>query len=229
VTEPLMRAERVEKIYRTDTVETHAVNQISFEVAAGEYLVLQGPSGCGKSSLLAMLGLMEPLSGGALYLRGRDTAAMTDFERARERGLHLGFVFQAFNLIPHLSVRENIQLPLTYHRQLSAAERRELVEVAANDVAIGHRLEHFPYQLSGGQQQRVAIARALVGKPALVLADEPTGNLDSDNGSQVMRLLERLHAGGAAVCLVTHDEKYQSVGERTLHMLDGRIVDDVRR
>jgi putative ABC transport system ATP-binding protein len=226
---PLVRAIELEKVYRTDTVQTHAVNQISFDLATGEYLVLSGPSGCGKSSLLAMLGLMDPPSSGELHVEGMDTSRIDDGERARLRGVKLGFVFQAFHLIPHLSVRENIQLPLGYHRGWSASEQRERAEAAALDVGMSHRLDHYPDQLSGGQQQRVAVARALAGSPALILADEPTGNLDSDNGDQLMRLLEAVHAKGAAICLVTHDARYQTAGQRTLHMRDGRIVDDQRR
>ena len=225
----LVQAIGLEKIYQTSTVQTHAVNQVSFAIEAGEYVVLSGPSGCGKSSLLSMLGLMEPPSAGQLLLSGVDTAALSGHELARARGLQLGFVFQAFHLIPHLSVRENIQLPLAYHRDLAKPEQRTLAEAAADAVDMAHRLDHFPDQLSGGQQQRVAIARAIAGNPSLVLADEPTGNLDSENGDQVMRLLESLHARGTAVCLVTHDPRYQSAGTRSLHMRDGRITDDQRR
>jgi putative ABC transport system ATP-binding protein len=226
---PLIRAIELEKVYQTDTVQTHAVNRISFDLAKGEYLVLAGPSGCGKSSLLAMLGLMDPPTSGELHIEGMDTSKIADSERARLRGVKLGFVFQAFHLIPHLSVRENIQLPLGYHRGWSTAEQRERAEAAALDVAMSHRLDHFPDQLSGGQQQRVAVARALAGSPALILADEPTGNLDSENGDQLMRLLEGINGKGAAICLVTHDPRYQDAGQRTLHMRDGRIVDDQRR
>jgi putative ABC transport system ATP-binding protein len=229
VSAPLIEAVGLSKIYRTATVQTHAVNGIDFTIAPAEYLVLTGPSGCGKSSLLAMLGLMEAPSGGSLRVDGVDTTTLTETERARLRGVAFGFVFQAFHLVPHLTVRENIQLPLSYHRDLSAADQRAQAEAAANDVGIGHRLDHFPDQLSGGQQQRVAIARALAGKPRLVLADEPTGNLDSEHGDQIMALIGNLHQRGAAVCLVTHDARYQGAGQRTLHMRDGRIVEDVRR
>lgn len=224
-----MQACNLHKVYRTDTVETRAVNDVSFRLDQDEYLVLSGPSGCGKSSLLAMLGLMEPPSEGRLLLEDVDTARMDDAMLARLRGVAMGFVFQAFHLIPHLSVRENIQLPLSYHRKLSKNEQREMVETAAEAVGMSHRLDHFPDQLSGGQQQRVAIARALAGRPSLILADEPTGNLDSENGDQVMRLLDTLHAQGTAICLVTHDARYQKVGTRTLVMRDGKIVDDLGR
>lgn len=226
---PLVEAIALEKIYRTRTVQTHAVDRVSFALNAGEYLVLSGPSGCGKSSLLAVLGLMDLPSAGALRIEGADTAQLDDSQRAFLRGVKLGFVFQDFNLIPYLSVRENIQLPLGYHRNGSVREQRERAEAAASDVGIGDRLDHHPDQLSGGQQQRVAIARALAGSPALILADEPTGNLDSENGDQIMRLLDRLHRNGAAICLVTHDPRYQEAGERSLHMRDGRIVDDRQR
>lgn len=225
----LIRAAALEKVYQTDTVQTHAVNQVSFDLAKGEYLVLSGPSGCGKSSLLAMLGLMDPPTAGELHFEGVDTTRMSDAERARLRGVKLGFVFQAFHLIPHLSVRENIQLPLGYHRGWTTEQQQKCAEAAATDVGMGHRLDHYPDQLSGGQQQRVAVARALAGSPALILADEPTGNLDSENGDQIMRLLDRLHNRGAAICLVTHDPRYQNSGQRTLHMRDGRIVDDQQR
>lgn len=226
---PLIRTIDLEKIYQTESVQTHAVNRVNFEVQAGEYLVLSGPSGCGKSSLLAMLGLMEPPTAGVLFLEGVDIATLSEAERARQRGVTLGFVFQAFHLIPHLTVRENIQLPLGYHRGISSSEQLERAIAAANDVGMSHRLDHYPDQLSGGQQQRVAVARALAGKPKLILADEPTGNLDSENGDQIMRLLQGLHAQGTAICLVTHDPRYQGEGGRTLFMHDGHIVDDQRR
>lgn len=226
---PFVRALGLEKVYQTATVQTHAVNQVSFDIHRDEYVVLAGPSGCGKSSLLSLLGLMEPPSAGELFIDSVNTATISDTERARQRGVNLGFVFQAFHLIPHLSVRENIQLPLGYHRKLSAREQIEQAEAAASAVGMAHRLEHFPDQLSGGQQQRVAIARAIAGQPALILADEPTGNLDSENGDQIMKLLEGLHQQGTAVCLVTHDPRYQTAGQRTLHMRDGKIVDDQRR
>lgn len=225
----LIRAVALDKVYRTETVQTHAVNGVSFDLVKGEYLVLSGPSGCGKSSLLALLGLMDLPSAGELHLDGVDTAHVSDSERARLRGVKLGFIFQAFNLIPHLSVRENIQLPLGYHRDWTVTQQRERVAAVAADVGMSHRLDHFPDQLSGGQQQRVAVARALAGSPALILADEPTGNLDSENGDQIMRLLASLHAQGTGICLVTHDPRYQNAGQRTLHMRDGRIVDDQQR
>jgi putative ABC transport system ATP-binding protein len=228
MTSTVVKARNLTKVYRTAEIQTHAVNGVGFDIQAGEYLVLSGPSGCGKSSLLAMLGLMEPASSGELIIDGQDVAGMSDAERARIRGMTLGFVFQAFHLIPHLSVRENIQLPLSYHRGLPPAEQKTLAEQAAADVGMADRLKHFPDQLSGGQQQRVAIARALAGKPRLLLADEPTGNLDSDNGDQIMRLLEKMHEQGTAICLVSHDPRYQTAGQRSLHMRDGRIVDDLR-
>lgn len=224
--QPLVRVDRLTKVYRTDSVETHAVCEVSIDIAAGEYVVLRGPSGCGKSTLLSMLGLLERPTSGSIEIGGHDAASLSETERARVRGLYLGFVFQAFQLIPRLSVRANVELPLHLHRKLSAVERRDRVDTALKAVGMEHRADHYPGQLSGGQQQRVAIARAIVGQPKLVLADEPTGNLDSASGDGVMGLLAELHRNGTTICLVTHDPRYANAGTRGLDLADGRVVGD---
>ena len=220
----LIRVAGLRKVFEADAVSTVAVNDVSLAIDAGEYVVLRGPSGCGKSTLLALLGLMEVPTAGEIQIEGVATARLPERELARIRGVTIGFVFQAFHLIPYLTVRDNIALPLRFHRTWSARERNEAVEDAVRRVGMEHRLDHFPEQLSGGQQQRIAIARALAGRPRLLLVDEPTGNLDSANGDQVMQLLADAHTAGAAVCLVTHDPRYQSVGQRTIEMLDGNIA-----
>lgn len=224
----LLSAQNLSKSFYTDTVQTLAVRDVSFDIAEHDYLVVSGPSGCGKSSLLSLLGLIENADSGTLMIEGKDTTRMPDDERARIRGTTIGFVFQAFHLVPYLSVRQNIQLPLTFHRRLSKGEQVELAQAAARDVGMADRLDHFPDQLSGGQQQRVAIARALVGAPKLVLADEPTGNLDSENGDHVIRLLSELHSRGTAICLVTHDPRYINAGNRSIQMCDGLVIMDER-
>ncbi len=222
--EPLIRMQNVKKVFVTDEVETHALEGIDLEIQRGEYLSISGPSGCGKSTLLAILGLLDSPSGGTYRLNDQSVDTLKLSERARIRNREIGFIFQAFNLIGDLSVYENVELPLTY-RGMGGAERKRKVQEALDRVGMSHRMKHFPAQLSGGQQQRVAVARALAGDPAILLADEPTGNLDSANGEAVMELLRDLHGCGATICMVTHDTRYASHAERTIHLFDGRMVD----
>lgn len=219
----LIRLEGIEKRYHTADVTTRALSNVSLEISRGEYLAIAGPSGCGKSTLLAILGLLDSPDAGQYTLEGSAVGSMSAAERAVVRNRQIGFVFQAFNLIGDLTVRENVELPLTY-RHLSTRERGERVDAALERVGLMHRASHFPAQLSGGQQQRVAVARAVAGEPAVLLADEPTGNLDSENGQSVMALLSDLHRNGATICLVTHDARYAEHAERTVQMLDGRVL-----
>lgn len=219
----LIKMESVKKVFYTDEVETHALSEIHLEVRRGEYISISGPSGCGKSTLLSILGLLDSPTEGNYSLNGKPVANLTAAERTRIRNREIGFIFQAFNLIGDLTVYENVELPLTY-RGTGAAERKQMVERALQRVGMAHRMRHYPSQLSGGQQQRVAVARALVGEPSILMADEPTGNLDSKNGEAVMELLRDLHRNGATICMVTHDERYASFAERTIHLFDGRIV-----
>jgi putative ABC transport system ATP-binding protein len=221
--EALIQLDGVSKIFLTDEVETHALSGVHLEIRRGEYLAIGGPSGCGKSTLLAILGLLDTPSEGRYLLHGKPVTDLSPAERARVRNREIGFIFQSFNLIGDLTVYENVELPLVY-RGLSAAERKQRVAEALERVAMAHRTKHYPSQLSGGQQQRVAVARALVGKPAILLADEPTGNLDSQNGEAVMSLLRELHRDGATICMVTHDARFARHAERTVHLFDGRIV-----
>src|SRR5579863_4135607 len=223
--EPLIRLEQVSKVFVTDEVETHALSGIHFDVKKGEYLSIAGPSGCGKSTLLAILGLLDTPTDGTYYLNGKPVTGLKLSERARIRNREIGFIFQAFNLIGDLTVYENVELPLTY-RNMPAAERKKLVKDALERVGMSHRIKHYPSQLSGGQQQRVAVARALAGRPSILLADEPTGNLDSVNGEQVMGLLSELHQEGATICMVTHDPRYARCADRTITLFDGRIVEE---
>jgi putative ABC transport system ATP-binding protein len=223
--ETLIRFEGVDKVFVTDEVETHALSGVSLEVKEGEFLSVAGPSGCGKSTLLSIMGLLDSPTKGSYHLKGRDVSMLTPRERARVRNREIGFIFQAFNLIGDLTVYENVELPLTYGN-VSVAERKRRVAESLDRVGMGHRRAHYPAQLSGGQQQRVAVARALVGEPAILLADEPTGNLDSQNGEKAMELLRDLHQGGATLCLVTHDPRYARYAERTVHLFDGVIVDE---
>jgi putative ABC transport system ATP-binding protein len=216
----------IRKIFQTDEVETHALSDVHLTITRGEYVSISGPSGCGKTSLLSILGLLDTASAGRYVLNGHDVAALNATERARIRNAEIGFIFQAFNLIGDLSVFENVELPLTYRGGLGAAERRARVQEALERVGMSHRMRHYPAQLSGGQQQRVAVARALVGKPAILLADEPTGNLDSRNGEAVMALLDELHKGGATICMVTHDARYAELAQRKIRLFDGRVVDE---
>ena len=221
----LIRLDNVSKVFVTDEVETHALSGIHFEVKKGEYLSIAGPSGCGKSTLLAILGLLDTPTGGGYYLNGQPVTGLKLSERARIRNREIGFIFQAFNLIGDLTVYENVELPLTY-RGMSAAERKRRAQEALERVGMSHRMKHYPSQLSGGQQQRVAVARALSGDPLILLADEPTGNLDSANGEAVMTLLRELHRGGATICMVTHDPRYELFADRTIRLCDGRIVEE---
>ena len=223
--QPLIRLENVSKVFVTDEVETHALSAVHFDVQKGEYLSIAGPSGCGKSTLLAILGLLDTPSDGTYYLNGKPVTGLKLSERARIRNREIGFIFQAFNLIGDLTVYENVELPLTY-RGMPSAERKRRVQEALERVGMSHRMKHYPSQLSGGQQQRVAVARALGGKPLILLADEPTGNLDSANGEAVMELLRDLHRSGATICIVTHDERYARHADRSVYLFDGRVVDE---
>jgi putative ABC transport system ATP-binding protein len=223
--ETLIHLEGVTKVFTTDEVETHALAGIHLDVKKGEYLAIAGPSGCGKSTLLAILGLLDSSSDGEYVLNGRPVQGLKLSERARIRNREIGFIFQAFNLIGDLTVYENVELPLTY-RGMPGPERKKRVHESLERVGMGHRVKHYPSQLSGGQQQRVAVARALAGDPAILLADEPTGNLDSTNGEAVMDLLRELHRGGATICMVTHDPRYAKYADRSIHLFDGRIVEE---
>jgi putative ABC transport system ATP-binding protein len=223
--QPLIRLETVSKVFVTDEVETHALAGIHISVAKGEYLSIGGPSGCGKSTLLAILGLLDTPTDGTYYLDGKAVTGLKLSERARIRNREIGFIFQAFNLIGDLTVYENVELPLTY-RGMPSAERKRRVQEALERVGMSHRMKHYPSQLSGGQQQRVAVARALSGDPLILLADEPTGNLDSANGEAVMKLLRELHQAGSTICMVTHDPRYSEFADRTIHLFDGRIVEE---
>jgi putative ABC transport system ATP-binding protein len=222
----LIRLRNVTKVFHTDEVETHALSGIELDVRAGEFLAISGPSGCGKSTLLSILGLLDVPSGGEYSLAGASVAQLDAEQRARVRNRQIGFIFQAFNLIGDLTVFENAELPLIYRDGLSKAQRREAAMHALERVGMAHRVNHYPSQLSGGQQQRVAVARALVGKPKILLADEPTGNLDSRNGDSVMELLSELHAKGSTVCMVTHDPRYSGYAQRRVSLFDGRVVDE---
>ncbi len=223
--EPLIKLEGVTKVFLTDEVETHALAGIHLEIFKGEYLSIGGPSGCGKSTLLAILGLLDTPSNGTYTLNSRAVQSLKMSERARIRNREIGFIFQAFNLIGDLTVYENVELPLTY-RGMGSAERKKRVHEALERVGMSHRVKHYPSQLSGGQQQRVAVARALGGEPSILLADEPTGNLDSQNGEAVMDLLRDLHRQGATICMVTHDPRYETYADRTIRLFDGRIVEE---
>jgi putative ABC transport system ATP-binding protein len=223
--EPIIRLQGLRKVFYTDEVETHALSDVHLEVAQGEYLAIAGPSGCGKSTLLSILGLLDTPSEGQYELDGQPVTGLSGEERTRLRGHKIGFIFQAFNLIGDLDVGENVELPLTY-RGLPAAERKRRVREALERVGMAHRTKHYPSQLSGGQQQRVAVARAVAGDPDILLADEPTGNLDSKNGESVMELLRELHRGGATICMVTHDPRFARYAERSVHLFDGRVVSE---
>jgi putative ABC transport system ATP-binding protein len=225
MTQPLLRLENVTKVFLTDEVETHALSGIHLEIKKGEYVAIAGPSGCGKSTLLSILGLLDTPTDGTYLLNERLVQGLTPADRARIRNREIGFIFQSFNLIGDLSVYENVELPLTY-RGMPGAERKTRVEEALEKVGMGHRAKHLPSQLSGGQQQRVAVARALAGSPAVLLADEPTGNLDSKNGDQVMELLHSLHRTGSTILMVTHDTRFARHAERTVHLFDGRVVEE---
>lgn len=223
---PLVAMNGISRIFHTEEVETHALSGVDFTLERGQYVAISGPSGCGKSTLLSILGLLDSPTSGTYALAGVAVQEIDSRERARIRNREIGFIFQAFNLIGDLTVFDNVELPLTYRSGLSGAERRERVDDALARVGMTARARHFPAQLSGGQQQRVAVARALVGTPSILLADEPTGNLDSRNGDAVMALLQELHAAGATICMVTHDPRYANLAQRRVFMLDGRVVDE---
>jgi putative ABC transport system ATP-binding protein len=225
--DPLIHLEGVTKVFVTDEVETHALAGIHIDIPRGEYVSISGPSGCGKSTLLAILGLLDSPSSGTYILNGKPVQSLKLSERARILNREIGFIFQAFNLIGDLNVYENVELPLTY-RGMSASERKQRVQDALERVGMSHRMKHYPAQLSGGQQQRVAVARAVAGDPLILLADEPTGNLDSTNGEAVMELLRELHRGGATICMVTHDPRYAAHADRSVHLFDGRVVEESR-
>jgi putative ABC transport system ATP-binding protein len=221
----LIKLEGVTKVFLTDEVETHALSGIHMDIKKGEYVSIAGPSGCGKSTLLSILGLLDTPTDGTYILNGRPVQGLTLPERARIRNREIGFIFQSFNLIGDLTVYENVELPLTY-RGMPASERKQRVTDALEKVGMGHRAKHLPSQLSGGQQQRVAVARALAGSPAVLLADEPTGNLDSKNGDAVMELLRSLHQSGSTIVMVTHDARFARNADRTIHVFDGRVVEE---
>jgi putative ABC transport system ATP-binding protein len=222
---PLIRLENLSKVFYTDEVETHALAGIHLEIQKGDYVAIAGPSGCGKSTLLSILGLLDSPTDGLYQLNGSAVQDLDLSQRARIRNREIGFIFQSFNLIGDLTVFENVELPLTY-RGMRSAERRERSQKALERVGMGHRAKHLPSQLSGGQQQRVAVARALVGEPSILLADEPTGNLDSRNGDAVMELMRDLHRNGSTICMVTHDPRFARHADRTVHLFDGRVVDE---
>jgi putative ABC transport system ATP-binding protein len=222
---PLIKLDGLKKVFLTDEVETHALAGIHLDIARGEYVAIAGPSGCGKSTLLSILGLLDTPSEGRYWLNGRPVEQLSLSERARTRNREIGFIFQSFNLIGDLTVFENVELPLTY-RGMKASERKTRCNAALERVGMAHRAKHLPSQLSGGQQQRVAVARAVVGEPLILLADEPTGNLDSKNGEMVMDLMRELHRSGATICMVTHDPRYAAHADRSIHLFDGRVVEE---
>jgi putative ABC transport system ATP-binding protein len=223
--EVLILMDDVKKVFMTDEVETHALAGIHLKLKRGEYVAINGPSGCGKSTLLSILGLLDSPSDGNYTINNKPVSNLSLSERTRIRNREIGFIFQAFNLIGDLNVYENVELPLTY-RGMGSSERKQRVQQALEKVGMAHRIKHYPSQLSGGQQQRVAVARALVGDPSILLADEPTGNLDSKNGEAVMELMTELHRGGATICMVTHDPRYSRFADRSIHLFDGRIVEE---
>lgn len=223
----LIKLEGITKVFYTDEVETHALAGIHLEIRQGEYVCIAGPSGCGKSTLLSILGLLDTPTAGQYFLNSREVATLRLADRARIRNREVGFIFQSFNLIGDLTVFENVELPLTY-RGLSVSERKGAVEQALEKVGMSYRMKHYPSQLSGGQQQRVAVARALAGRPSILLADEPTGNLDSKNGEAVMSLLHELHREGTTICMVTHDPRFARHADRQVHLFDGRIVEETK-
>jgi len=218
----------VEKVFSTEEVDTYALKDIDLSIDSGEYVSISGPSGCGKSTLLSILGLLDSATSGTFKLNDTSVLYLKEGQKSKIRNREVGFIFQSFNLISDLTVEENVALPLTYQRDISKEQRKQMVTQALEKVDMSHRKVHYPAQLSGGQQQRVAVARAIVGNPSLILADEPTGNLDSSNAEQVMTLLDRLHAEGATICMVTHDPRYASHAERIVSMLDGKIISDLK-
>jgi len=224
VTPPLIALRNIHKVFVTEEMETHALTNIDFHVNRGEFVSITGPSGCGKSTLMSILGTLDIATSGHYLLDGTDVQTMGDRARAQARSRQIGFVFQSFNLIGDLTIVENVEVPLTYREDISKKERRQRATEVLDRVGMTHRAKHYPGQLSGGQQQRVAVARALVGRPSILLADEPTGNLDSKNGESVMQLLKELHAAGATLCMVTHDPRYAEWADRQVFMFDGKIV-----
>jgi putative ABC transport system ATP-binding protein len=221
----LIHLEALRKVFTTEEVETHALADVHLDIAEGEFVSIAGPSGCGKSTLLSILGLLDTPTGGTYILNGKPASGLKLGERARIRNREIGFIFQSFNLIGDLTVFENVELPLVY-RGMGAGDRRARVMDVLEEVGMSHRAKHLPSQLSGGQQQRVAVARALAGRPSILLADEPTGNLDSTNGEAVMDLLRDLHRRGSTICMVTHDTRFTAFAQRTVHLFDGRIVSE---
>ena len=221
----LIQLNGLSKVFQTEEVETHALSEVHLNVAPGEFVSIAGPSGCGKTTMLSILGLLDSPTGGEYILDGEPVANLTASQRAKIRNQAIGFIFQAFNLIGDLTVYENVELPLTY-RGMPGNERKDRVHTSLERVGMAHRMKHYPSQLSGGQQQRVAVARAIVGRPLILLADEPTGNLDSKNGNAVMDLMKELHAEGATICMVTHDPRYSAVADRTVQLFDGQVVDE---
>ena len=222
----LLKLDNIKKVFYTEEVETHALSNITLDIKKGEFVSISGPSGCGKSTLLSILGLLDTASDGKYNLSSHDVSNISRAERARIRNKEIGFIFQSFNLISDLTISENVELPLTYRGNLDKVQRKQMVKDALEKVDMLHRAGHYPSQLSGGQQQRVAVARAIAGKPSILLADEPTGNLDSKNAAAVMSLLDQLHSEGATICMVTHDPRSATRADRNIHILDGRIVAD---
>lgn len=222
----LIRLENIKKVFYTEEVETHALSDITLTINKGEYISISGPSGCGKSTLLSLLGLLDTSTDGKYTLANHDVSNISKSERARIRNQEIGFIFQSFNLISDLNAEENVELPLTYRTDLNKQQRKQMVKDALEKVDMAHRGKHFPSQLSGGQQQRIAVARAIAGNPSILLADEPTGNLDTKNAEAVMQLLDKLHAEGATICMVTHDPRSALRTDRIIDVLDGRIVSD---
>ncbi|HEY4356794.1 MAG TPA: ABC transporter ATP-binding protein [Acidobacteriaceae bacterium] len=224
MSDTLIEIEGLTKVFYTDEIETHALSGVHLTIGRGEYVAMSGPSGCGKSTLLSIIGLLDTPTAGRYTLNGKEVANLDFSDRSRIRNQEIGFIFQSFNLIGDLTVAENVELPLTYRAGMPSAERKKRVEEALERVSMAHRMRHYPAQLSGGQQQRVAVARALAGSPSILLADEPTGNLDSRNGEAVMKLLQELHADGATICMVTHDPRFAAHAERQVHLFDGKVV-----
>jgi putative ABC transport system ATP-binding protein len=227
----LIKIESMTKVFYTDEIETHALSGVHLSIHRGDYIAMSGPSGCGKSTLLSIIGLLDTPTGGTYHLNGKPVENLSFAERSRIRNQEIGFIFQSFNLIGDLTVYENVELPLTYRSGMPAAERKQRVQQSLERVAMAHRMRHYPSQLSGGQQQRVAVARALAGSPSILLADEPTGNLDSKNGEAVMELLKQLHSEGSTICMVTHDSRFAAHAEREVHLFDGKVVseDELKR
>ncbi|MFZ0771473.1 MAG: ABC transporter ATP-binding protein [Candidatus Sulfotelmatobacter sp.] len=222
--QPLIQIEDLTKIFYTDEVETHALDGIHLTIHKGEYLAMSGPSGCGKSTLLSIIGLLDTPTSGNYRLNNQPVETLDFAQRSRIRNQEIGFIFQSFNLIGDLTVYENVELPLTYRQKMPAADRKARVLESLERVGMAHRVRHYPSQLSGGQQQRIAVARALAGHPSILLADEPTGNLDSRNGEAVMELLQNLHSDGATICMVTHDSRFAKHAQREVHLFDGKVV-----